>query len=81
MIIVSDTSPISNLAAIGRLDLLQQLYGTVVIPLAVYQEIINSGSTDPATLAVQNLNWIQTRSLSNLELLKYFTRQWAIGQL
>ena len=70
MIIVSDTSPISNLAAIGRLDLLQQLYGTVVIPLAVYQEIINSGSTDPATLAVQNLNWIQTRSLSNLELLQ-----------
>jgi uncharacterized protein len=28
MIIVSDTSPTSNLAAIGQLELLQQLYGT-----------------------------------------------------
>ena len=35
MIIVSDTSPISNLAAIGQLKLLQQLYGNVVIPTAV----------------------------------------------
>jgi uncharacterized protein len=32
MIIVSDTSPISNLAAIGKLELLQQLYGNVIIP-------------------------------------------------
>lgn len=70
MIVVSDTSPISNLAAIGQLHLLQQLYGTVVIPLAVYQEILNSGATDPATLAVQNLNWIQRRSLSNVALLQ-----------
>jgi predicted nucleic acid-binding protein len=43
MIVVSNTSPISNLAAIGQLDLLQQLYGTIIIPAAVYQELINSG--------------------------------------
>ena len=43
MIVVSNTSPISNLAAIGQLDLLQQLYGTIIIPPAVYQELINSG--------------------------------------
>lgn len=36
MIVVSNTSPISNLAAIGRLDLLQQLYGKILIPPAVY---------------------------------------------
>jgi uncharacterized protein len=33
MIIVSDTSPISNLAAIGQLELLQKLYGNVIIPI------------------------------------------------
>ena len=47
MIIISNTSPISNLAAIGQLTLLQQLYGKVIIPQAVYQEILASGSTDP----------------------------------
>lgn len=58
MIVVSNTSPLSNLAAIGKLELLQQLYGKVFIPTAVYQEIIDSGETDPATLAIQTLDWI-----------------------
>jgi uncharacterized protein len=41
MIVVSDTSAINNLAAIGQLGLLQQLYGNVIIPTAVYQELLN----------------------------------------
>jgi predicted nucleic acid-binding protein len=36
MIVVSDTSLMNNLAAIGQLGLLQQLYGNVIIPTAVY---------------------------------------------
>ena len=36
---VSNTSPLSNLAIIGRLDLLRQRYGTVLIPPAVAQEL------------------------------------------
>jgi predicted nucleic acid-binding protein len=39
VIIVSDTSPINNLAAINQLVLLQQLYETVIIPEAVYREL------------------------------------------
>jgi predicted nucleic acid-binding protein len=70
MIVVSNTSPISNLAAIGQLDLLQQLYGTIIIPPAVYQELINSGDADPATLAVQTIDWIQTQPVSDRVLLE-----------
>jgi hypothetical protein len=32
MIVVSDTSPFTNLAAIGQFDLLRRLYGKVIIP-------------------------------------------------
>lgn len=32
MIVVSNTSPLTNLAAIGQVDLLRQLYGEVHIP-------------------------------------------------
>ena len=38
MIIVSDTSPISNLLIIGQLFLLQRLYNQLIIPETVYQE-------------------------------------------
>jgi len=40
VIVVSDTSAIINLAAVGQLHLLEQLYGTVLIPSAVWNEII-----------------------------------------
>ena len=39
MRVVSNTSPISNLAIVGRLDLLQRRYGVVRIPPAVVQEL------------------------------------------
>lgn len=36
---ISNTSPLSNLAIIGRLDLLRDRYGTVLIPPAVHREL------------------------------------------
>ena len=40
MIVVSDTSPITNLVAISQLNLLQQLYSHLIIPKAVYNEMV-----------------------------------------
>ena len=39
MVIVSDTSPISNLLIVGELELLRCLFGEVIIPPEVFQEI------------------------------------------
>jgi uncharacterized protein len=39
MMVVSDTSPITTLLQIGRIDLLQQLYQEVVIPETVRKEL------------------------------------------
>lgn len=39
MRIVSNTSPLSNLAVIGRLDLLKERYGRVFIPAGVWNEL------------------------------------------
>lgn len=41
MLVVSDTSPILNLAAVGRADLLGSLYGEIVIPPAVHGELVS----------------------------------------
>ena len=46
MRVVSNTSPLSNLAIIGRLELLKQRYGVVRIPPAVAREL--SALTHPA---------------------------------
>ena len=39
MLVVSNTSPISNLAIIGRLDLLRERYGAVLMPPAVKTDL------------------------------------------
>ena len=40
MIVVSDTSPITNLLAIQQIHILRQIYGELIIPQAVYSEMV-----------------------------------------
>lgn len=65
MNVVSNTSPITNLAAIGQLDLLKQLYGHIIIPQAVYNEIVVDGAEEPGAQEVQSFNWIEKRPVEN----------------
>ena len=43
MIVVSDTSPILNLSAVGKLHLLRDLYAEIVVPPAVQRELSRNG--------------------------------------
>jgi predicted nucleic acid-binding protein len=52
MIVVSDTSCISNLLTIGKADLLEKLFGEVIIPPAVERELRRFHSAIPAFLKV-----------------------------
>lgn len=65
MIVVSDTSPITNLAAISQLDLLQELYTGIIIPVAVYDEMVNVGKPVPGAIEVETLSWIQTQAVAD----------------
>ncbi|NEQ75409.1 MAG: DUF3368 domain-containing protein [Okeania sp. SIO2D1] len=70
MIIVSNTSPITSLSAIGYLNLLHDIYGTIIIPVAVYEEMTGLGYNVPGTIEVQTLPWIEKRELKNRLLLE-----------
>ncbi|NEP44212.1 MAG: DUF3368 domain-containing protein, partial [Okeania sp. SIO2H7] len=65
MIVVSDTSPITNLAAVGLLELLHALYDRVIIPQAVYDEMASLGYQVPGTVEVQTFGWIESRAVSD----------------
>ncbi len=68
MIIVSDTSPVVSLAAIGQLDLLPQLYKSITLPQVVYNELAGLDYTVPSSAKVQTLSWIQQRRATNRSL-------------
>jgi hypothetical protein len=48
MIVVSDTSPITTLLQIGKADLLHKLYGEVLIPKAVRDELSGTHPSLPS---------------------------------
>lgn len=69
MIVVSDTSAINNLAAIDQLHLIGQLYETVVIPEAVYRELLGPPAESGAR-EVKVYDWIQVQSVSDRNLVQ-----------
>lgn len=66
MIVVSDTSALSNLAIVNHLWLLEAIYQTVIIPDVVASEL--AVASNPTISAILKLGWIQTQSLSNSPL-------------
>lgn len=66
MIVVSDTSALSNLAIVDHLWLLEAIYQTVIIPDVVASEL--SAASNPTIPAILQLGWIQPQPLTNSQL-------------
>jgi predicted nucleic acid-binding protein len=68
MIIVSDTTPISELAKVDHLDLLPKLFGKVVIPQGVFDEL--QVGEHPAAKLVHDLSWLEVVTVNNQQLVR-----------
>ena len=82
MPVVSNTSPILNLAIIGRLDLLRQQFGEVLVPPMVLQELkvdTELPGVEPIRLALQN-RWLQVVELSNTDIVRALRRDLDNGE-
>ena len=74
MTVVSNASPLINLARIGQLDLLPKVYGEVRIPEAVRREVVEEGAGQPGAQEVDAADWIKTQTITNRPLVQ------ALGQ-
>lgn len=72
MIVVSDTSVITSLIHIGRLTLLQELHGTVLIPRAVHQELLRTHESLPS--------FVEIRDAANHEMVARLTAEVDVGE-
>ena len=70
MAVASNSSPLIYLAALSDFDLLRELFGQLVIPPAVYEEVVERGVGYPVQEAVQHClgDWIRVEPLSGTEL-------------
>ena len=73
MIIVADTTPLISLMKIGHLDLLEQLFGEVQIPEAVFDELVYNTNFPEESKLIQESNYIirvSVKDTSAVDLLR-----------
>lgn len=73
MIVISDTSPILNLATVGHLELLRTLFGEIVLPPAVAAELDRHG------IATES-NWMRVVAAQDREQLAELRHQLDPGE-
>ena len=82
MPVISNTSPLLNLAIIDQLDLLRQQFGEILIPKAVLEELrveeILPGSDHLREALVAG--WLQVREVNNPSLVQLLQRDLDRGE-
>lgn len=63
-VVVVNSTPIITLAIVDQLALLQGLYGTVLIPTAVEQEVLAGGPSRAGTPQLASAPWIRAVTLT-----------------
>ena len=64
-LVVSNAGPLITLAKIQRPQLLKDLFGHIVIPRAVFEEVVLQGAGEPGAEETRSAGWIETRSAAD----------------
>jgi uncharacterized protein len=80
LIVVSDTSPVLNLARIGRLELLRLLYHEVLIPTAVYGELTNSRGDQAPAIDLASTPWLIVAAAADQTRVKELREHLDLGE-
>ncbi len=70
--VISNTTPIITLLSISKLELLRNIYGKIIIPQGVYQEI-EEGKNKKFHTDLSLIDWIEIKSIADREPLKYIS--------
>ena len=77
MIVISDTSAISNLLQIGQFELLKTLYNKIYISPAVQRELY---IYDKQAKQIEELKWIEIRYPKNQKLVQQLLNDLDLGE-
>ena len=64
MKVVVNATPLIALSLINQLELLNELFDEVLVPSAVYQEVVIQGAGQPGSAKLASITWIQVQAPS-----------------
>ena len=65
MIVIADTTPLISLMKANCLDILQSIFGKVIIPEAVYDELTSNTNYPKESLMIKSSSYISRESVMN----------------
>lgn len=82
MKVVADSSPIISCARAGKIHLIRDVYSNIIIPPAVYKEIIIDGSGKPGHDELKNgiSVWIEIKEPEDKALVSTLNRKLGSGE-
>jgi len=80
MTVVSNTSPLTSLAAIGHFELLRKLFREVHIASGVWDELNMGGRRHPGSHEVEHASWVLRHEVSDQGLLTVLRRDLDKGE-
>ena len=80
MIVISNSSALINLVIIGRLDLLREKFGEIIVPQAVWQEVVIESAGKPGAKEVERANWIRVEEVTNKPLVQLLEQKLDDGE-
>lgn len=70
MIVIADTTPIITLMKLQRLDLLEKLFDTVIVPNAVYEELVSNSNYQTEAQMVVECPFLKRLEVSDRQSIK-----------
>ena len=80
MKVVSNASPLINLARIGQLRLLPRIFERLLIPEAVWQEVVVDGDDQPGAKEILQAGWVERADVSNRQLVRSLRQELDPGE-
>ena len=80
MIVVSDTTPLISLLKINRIDLLEKLFGDVLIPQAVFDELTANERFQLEANRIRQTKFIVVKPVNNPESASILKRATGLDQ-
>lgn len=63
--IISNSTPLIALSALGKIQLLHHYFKEVIIPDAVWQEVVIHGKNKPGSVEVRECSWIKVHNVQD----------------
>jgi len=80
MLVVADSSPLIALCRIGRLELLHDLFGQLVVPDAVWQEVVASHPGKAGVAEIAKATWIGQQTVKDKPLVNLLRQDLGAGE-